>query len=97
MERNQHFILQIPRQGRKYFFYSKDERFIVFHFKFFKGFHSLGNSNFGNFLELTLKVFNEKNLSEFFKKEVEKNSKLQSISFELCGRLEPHLVRLDFL
>jgi hypothetical protein len=56
----------------------------------------LGNSNFGNFLELTLKVFNEKNLSEYFQKEVEKNPKLQSVSFELCGRLEPHLVNYDF-
>ena len=57
----------------------------------------MGNSKFGNFLDLTLKVFEEKKILDFLKKENEKESKnFQSLSFELCGKLEPHLVKYNF-
>eukprot|EP01080_Neovahlkampfia_damariscottae_P002651 gene2651-3848_t len=60
-----------------------------------KGHYTLGNSKFGNFLDLTLQVFEEKKIIEFMKNENE-NESFQSFSFELCGKLEPHLVKYNF-
>ena len=59
-----------------------------------KGAPFLSDSDIGNFLTLTQEAMDAKDtqaiLADFEK------SKLQSITFELCGSKEPHLVKYDF-
>lgn len=64
-----------------------------------KGSVFLKNSNFGDFLSLSLKTLKCKtgeDLKNHPKLDLLKDPEIQSISFELCGQLEPHLVNYDF-
>ena len=56
----------------------------------------LKDGKFGNFLSMTKEVLKDKTKIEFINYSFSAESELQSISFELCGQKEPHLVHYDF-
>lgn len=59
-----------------------------------KGAPTLSDSELGNFLTLTKRAMRCEDFEEQFT--MLKKSKIQSMTFELCGELEPHLVKYDF-
>lgn len=67
-----------------------------------KGSHKLSNTNYGPFFDLTLEALKLKKATDLqtkvpkLLKPLVDGNDVQSISYELCGRKEKHLVKYDF-
>lgn len=90
------FILANKWNGMNVLFYKyKDDKGVTRWCAKSKGTAVINNSEFGNFLDLTKLAMDKMNYGDWFWPFIY-SEPFQSISCELCGYLEPHLVKYDF-